>query len=237
MRTAIRLISPCPDAGFRLGDLEPSRHCPTCDRVVVNLSALAPEDADRAVAGAGGMCAQFRRGVDGAVLHLAGAALVGLAACAPTHEPMTNLRDGSCRSDVEVTRVDTADGQVEVVLVDDGGLSVPGALVTARGPGWVLQMATDDEGKATFRQVPAGHLEWTIEMPGFATVKFAATLDGRGTRIAAALRTPYGSVTVGGIGVAPVNTDEASMTTTFNTDSLSRLPRFAHSTGRPVPGR
>lgn len=236
MRTAIRLISPCPDPGFRLGDLEPSRHCPTCDRVVVNLSALAPEDADRAVAAGHGMCAQFRRGLDGAVLHLAGAALVGLAGCAPTHEPMTNLHDGSCRSDVHVVRVEAAAGNVEVVVVDDSGLSIPGALVTARGPGgWVLQMSTDDEGKATFQRVPAGHLEWTIEMLGFAAIRVAVTLDGGATRISAALR--GGSVTVGGIGVMPLLTDEASMTTTFNTDSLSRLPRLSHSTGRPVPGR
>ncbi len=226
MRHAIRLTSPCPDATFRLADEERERHCATCDRTVVNLSALSADEADRVVSGGARICAQFRRGRDGAVLHLAAAALVGLAACAPTHHRAdVQVAPASCRQDVRVEAAPGAAGDVTVTVVDDTDLSIPGALVTGTGPsGVVFQATTDDDGHAVFHNIPAGRWTWLIQMQGFGGVSVATTLDGTAAKIIT--RLDYGAVTVGGVFTEAhaIDTTSASSPTTLDAATLSRLP-------------
>jgi len=65
-------------------------------------------------------------------------------------------------------------GEIHGSVVDDGGLSIPGTLVTLASPsliGGAMQRTTDDQGDFAFVQLPAGSYELLAQVQGFGTVK------------------------------------------------------------------
>ncbi len=222
MRTPVVIAGPCPDPTIRLAPGERERRCATCDHVVVNLSAMTEDEAERAVAGPGRLCVQVRRAFDGRVLHAAALA-VGLAACGPKHDVVTPP-PGECRENVDVREVAGAAGDVTVVVQDETELPIPGVAVTGTGPGGTaVSGTTDDDGGVVFHGLPPGKWVWSFAYGGLDPVVVPAKLE-KASRIVVNMRS--GLAFVGMMVDTPgvVDTSKASHTTVLDSDTLDRLP-------------
>ena len=131
-----------------------------------------------------------RRGADGAVLHLAAVALIGLAACTPMHKQTAFYVPAyCCRADVRVEAAPGPAGDVTVTVFDDSHRAIPGALVSGTGPsGVTFQKSADTDGRAALHDIPAGQWTWRIQMLGYYGPAVTVTLEGGATEITARLR-------------------------------------------------
>jgi len=65
-------------------------------------------------------------------------------------------------------------GTIKGTVVDDGGLSIPGVLLTLSSPtliGGAQQRTADDDGTFIFVELPPGSYELIAQKQGFSTVK------------------------------------------------------------------
>lgn len=119
-------------------------------------------------------------------------------------------------------------GAIKGSVVDESGLSIPGALVTISSPaliGGAQQRTTDDEGNFQFSELAPGAYELVAEMQGFGPVKKhgVEVQLGRTTNVAVEMKA--GSTVVDVVGErSVVDTEQASSTTTMTSDFLSRIP-------------
>ena len=124
--------------------------------------------------------------------------------------------------------VSSTSGRIQGSVVDDGGLALPGALLTLASPsliGGAMQRTTDDQGDFAFDQLPPGSYELVAQVQGFGTVKKhgVEVQLGRVTAVAVEMRAGGAAVDVVGER-AVVDREQASSTTTMTSDFLQRIP-------------
>jgi len=118
-------------------------------------------------------------------------------------------------------------GTISGHVVDDAGLAVPGATVTAASPALqgVRTATTSENGDYIIPFLPAGDYEVTFELQGFKTitrqisVKMAETLPLNVTLAVAGV-----AETVNVTGASPDIVPTATIASNFKKDSLERLP-------------
>lgn len=119
-------------------------------------------------------------------------------------------------------------GRIKGAVIDEGGLELPGALLTIKSPvliGGAQQRTTDGNGNFRFDELAPGSYEVLAQMQGFGTVKKTGVevLIGRTTQMTVELRS--GSMAVEVVGErAIIDTEQASQTTTMTNEFLSKVP-------------
>lgn len=119
-------------------------------------------------------------------------------------------------------------GTIKGSVIDEGGLSIPGVLVTLQSPqliGGVQQRTTDDDGTFLFVQLPPGNYELTAQKQGFGSVKKTG-LDvalGRTLQVTVEMKVGKEEVTIEEA-KPTVDTESAAKGQTFSKEFLSRIP-------------
>jgi Ca-activated chloride channel family protein len=123
-------------------------------------------------------------------------------------------------------RASALHGALQVLVVDDGGLGVPGTAVTATSPvliGGSMTQVTDEAGGATFPEVPPGAYELRADHVGFGTVRQPQVIVYAGQTSHVTLMVRYGGEAVEV--VAPTGPRAAApATSTLTSDFLARIP-------------
>ena len=117
-------------------------------------------------------------------------------------------------------------GTIKGTVLDDAGLTLPGALVTIRSPGLIggiQERNAAEDGSFTFQELPPGSYEVIAELQGFGTVtKTGVEVQvGRVTTVTFELQ-PGGSAVV--LPVEKMAVDPAAQSTVMTSDFLSRIP-------------
>lgn len=119
-------------------------------------------------------------------------------------------------------------GIIKGVVIDDGGLPLPGVLVTLSSPaliGGTQQRETDDDGRFLFVELPPGQYEIASSKPGFSSVTKKGVPVGIGRTVELTLEMKYGGADVTVYNDRPVvDTESTSTGQSFNSDFLSRIP-------------
>lgn len=119
-------------------------------------------------------------------------------------------------------------GTIKGTVIDDGGLAIPGALVTLTSPamiGGAQQRTSDDNGEFLFVELAPGKYDMQVQKQGFGPVRKnnIEVLIGRTTTVNIEMK--YGGETV----VIEekrkvVDTEKVSTGTTFTSEYLTRIP-------------
>lgn len=119
-------------------------------------------------------------------------------------------------------------GTVKGQVVDDGGLSIPGALLTLSSPnliGGAVQTTSDGDGAFIFAELPPGTYKLLAQKQGFGQVtKTAIPVQiGRTTNVTVEME--YGGeVVIVEETRKTIDTESASQGDTLSADYLSRIP-------------
>lgn len=243
----LSLDSPCAEDWSAMTGEGAVRHCARCDKDVHDLSALPRASVDAVLANPAGACVRFTRRSDGSV-RLAAAAMLasGLAACAPhpagiptgeqgdlagttvTIDVTSPPPAGMCTPGKPRPLVGTAAGTMRIEVTDDGGLSVPGAVVTLtpEDGSAPVQRITDDDGLLVFEGLAPGSYRWTAVRMNFSKA-FGTVRLAKDTAIAIGLEIglEYGSEWMGALVYTPTITPGTVPTsTTYSRDRLDRIP-------------
>ena len=120
-------------------------------------------------------------------------------------------------------------GVIKGTTVDEGGLPIPGVLVTITSPNMMgtKQSDTDAEGRFFFAELPPGVYALSCEKPAFAKVT-KPNLEvyvGRNTIVTVEMPLKTGSDEIIVQGSRPsVDTEQTSTTTVLTKDFLQRIP-------------
>lgn len=120
-------------------------------------------------------------------------------------------------------------GTIKGQVVDDSGLSLPGALCTLRSAsliGGAQQRSTDDEGSFTFVELPPGSdYELSVQMNGFGPVKRTGIQVALGRTTTLTIEMKFGGETVEVVDTnKTIDTEAASHGSTLSKEFLSRIP-------------
>ena len=119
-------------------------------------------------------------------------------------------------------------GTIKGVVVDDGGIAIPGTLITVSSPGLIggaQQRTADDNGEFLYAELAPGRYELQAQKQGFGPVKKTGieVVIGRTTNISIEMK--YGGETVVVEGERKtIDTESVVKGTTFTKDYLSRIP-------------
>ena len=119
-------------------------------------------------------------------------------------------------------------GTIKGSVVDDGGIAIPGTLITASSPaliGGAQQRTTDDNGEFLFAELAPGRYDITAQKQGFGPVKKTGleVVIGRVTNVTIEMK--YGGETVVVEGERKtVDTEAVVKGNTFTKDYLNRIP-------------
>jgi hypothetical protein len=119
-------------------------------------------------------------------------------------------------------------GALKGQVVDDGGLSIPGVLVTLSSPaliGGSQQRTSDEEGRFLFVELAPGTYDLVAQMQGFGRVRKTGIEVGLGrtTQIPVEMKVGAEELTIEAKAPA-VDTEKAGSSTTFSKEFLSRIP-------------
>ncbi|MFZ5478447.1 MAG: TonB-dependent receptor [Myxococcota bacterium] len=119
-------------------------------------------------------------------------------------------------------------GTIKGVAVDDGGLAIPGVLVTLTSPsliGGSQQRTTDAEGNFLFVELPPGGYELLAQKQGFSVVRKTGleVSIGRTVQVTIEMQVGQEELTVEEARKT-VDTEKASTGNVMNKDFLSRIP-------------
>jgi hypothetical protein len=119
-------------------------------------------------------------------------------------------------------------GNVKGDVIDDGGLAVPGVLVTISSPsliGGAQQRTTGPEGDFLFTALPPGSYDLLAQKQGFGNVRKTGVIVaiGRTTQMTVEMKVGQEELTVQQA-KPTVDTEKASSGQNFNKDFLSRIP-------------
>lgn len=130
---------------------------------------------------------------------------------------------------VQIALAGVTTGVIKGTTVDEGGLPIPGVLVTIKSPNLmgVRQGDTDIEGRFFFAELPPGVYELTAEKPGFAKIS-KPNLEvyvGRNTAVTIEmpLRSSGEEIVVEGSRPS-IDTEQTSQTTVLTKEFLQRIP-------------
>lgn len=119
-------------------------------------------------------------------------------------------------------------GIIKGMVLDDGGVEIPGAVVTLTSPaliGGAQQQKADDEGRFIFSDLPPGGYDLSAAKEGFSTVTKRGIPVGIGRTVEVTMELKYGGADVLVVSERPVvDTESANTGQTFNQDFLSRIP-------------
>lgn len=119
-------------------------------------------------------------------------------------------------------------GTIKGQVIDDGGLAIPGALVTLSSPamiGGAQQRTADDEGRFLFVELPPGTYEMKVQKQGFGSVTKTGieVALGRTSQMTVEMKVGQEELTVQAA-KPTVDTEKASKGDTFSKEFLSRIP-------------
>lgn len=119
-------------------------------------------------------------------------------------------------------------GTIKGSVIDDGGLSVPGVLITLSSPGLIggaQQRTSDEEGTFIFVELPPGTYEILAQKQAFGQVRKTGieVSLGRTTPITMEMRVGAEEITVKAERQT-IDVEKASRGTTFSKEFLSRIP-------------
>lgn len=120
-------------------------------------------------------------------------------------------------------------GTLKGTTIDDGGLAVPGVLVTIRSPNLMgtKQAETDADGRFLFAELPPGTYDLTAEKAGFSKVtKTSISVDIGQTRVIS-VEMPLisaGEEIVVEETRPPIDTESTNRGTVLSKDFLQRIP-------------
>jgi outer membrane receptor protein involved in Fe transport len=119
-------------------------------------------------------------------------------------------------------------GTIKGQVIDDGGLSIPGVLVTLSSPaliGGAQQRTTDEEGRFIFVELPPGAYEAKAQKAGFGAVTKTGIEVGLGRTTPLTIEMKVGQEELTVKAAKPtVDTSKASKGDTFSKEFLSRIP-------------
>ncbi|MBM4364776.1 MAG: TonB-dependent receptor [Deltaproteobacteria bacterium] len=122
----------------------------------------------------------------------------------------------------------SAAGTIKGQVVDDGGLAIPGVLVTISSEkliGGAQQYTADADGNFVFPELPPGQYKIEAQKQGFGKVTKTGVQVAVGRVTTVTLEMKYGGETVIIEEKAKaVDTEAVAHSTTFNKDYLSRIP-------------
>lgn len=119
-------------------------------------------------------------------------------------------------------------GTIKGQVIDDGGLAIPGVLVTLSSPNLIgggQQRTSDEEGNFLFVELPPGVYDLLAQKQGFGAVR-KTNLDvalGRTLQITVEMKVGREEVTIEEAKPS-VDTESASKGQTFSKEFLSRIP-------------
>ncbi len=119
-------------------------------------------------------------------------------------------------------------GTIKGQVIDDGGLSIPGVLVTLSSPeliGGAQQQTADEEGRFIFVELAPGTYELVAQKQGFGQVRKTNIVValGRTTQVPMEMKVGAEELTVEAR-KPTVDTEKASKGDTFSKEFLSRIP-------------
>ncbi len=119
-------------------------------------------------------------------------------------------------------------GSIKGTVIDDGGLSVPGVLVTLSSPsliGGAQQRTTGPDGDFLFSELPPGSFLLVAQKQGFSTVRKTDVVVSiaRTTQVTVEMKVGAEELTVQQE-KPTVDTEKASTGQNFNKEFLSRVP-------------
>lgn len=119
-------------------------------------------------------------------------------------------------------------GTIKGQVVDDGGLSIPGVLITLSGPaliGGAQQRTSDEDGRFIFVELPPGTYEAKAQKQGFGSVTKTGleVALGRTSQLTIEMKVGQEELTVKAA-KPTVDTEKASKGDTFSKEFLSRIP-------------
>jgi hypothetical protein len=119
-------------------------------------------------------------------------------------------------------------GTVKGTVIDDGGLAIPGALVTLKSPtliGGAQQRTTDDDGAFSFVELSPGAYEITAQKQGFGAQRKTGLQVAIGRTLEITIELKYGGETITVEAERKVvDTESTTKETTFTKDFLQMIP-------------
>ncbi len=121
-------------------------------------------------------------------------------------------------------------GTIKGVTLDDGGLAIPGVLVTVSSPaliGGAQQQSSDGQGRFLFIKLPPGIYSIRAEMAGFGTIEYQAIQVLIGKTVPLTVEMTYQEA--GGVMVVKdtppaIDTEQTQRSTVMTKEFLDRVP-------------
>ena len=121
-------------------------------------------------------------------------------------------------------------GTIKGVTLDDGGLAIPGVLVTVSSPaliGGAQQQSSDGQGRFMFIKLPPGIYSVRSEMAGFGTVEYQAIQVLIGKTVPLTVEMTFQEA--GGVMVVKdtppaIDTEQTQRSTVMTKEFLDRVP-------------